>query len=185
MYRILVMLSMVLVGCSSSQGTYTPGGSAPRSTDVIMDEARHLLQLNAPGAGSTSVEAPAELVWAALPAVYAQLGLQGRVLDDQRRVYGQPETSVRRRLQNEPLSRFLDCGSRSGIPNVNSYTVRLAVRTHVQAAGEGVSQIRTQVEANANTPGGGDPLVRCGSTNELERRIETRLILQLVRDGGP
>jgi hypothetical protein len=183
MHRLLVLLSVALVGCSSAQGTHSPVGSTQRSTDLATDGSRHLLEVRAPGAAMVPIAASPDRVWEALPVVYTELGLTGQVLDAQRRIFGQPETTMRRRLQSEPLSRFLDCGMRSGIANANSYNVRVSVRTQVLADGADASQLLTQVEASAYSSGGTDPWVRCGSTNALEQRIVERLRQQLAR--GP
>lgn len=180
-----VGLVLVLAGCSSTQGTYTPAASSAQSTEVALpEEALGLLALSSTltrtGAGSYRILADPERAWAVLRAAYGEVGLHGEVLDEGRRVYGQRDRSVRRQLEREPLSRFLNCGSRSGLPNANSYTINLSVRTQVVPEPDGTAQLRTQVEASGRAPGGSEGRVRCGSTYELEKRIAQAVMRRTV-----
>jgi hypothetical protein len=168
---VLVALALVLAGCASAQQTSAPAGTT-QTTDLISPESSYRMQLTSLSAGTVVVAAPMERVWAALPLVYAELELQGRPLDATQGVFGQPQTTIRRRLAGAAASRYLDCGSRAGIVNADSYSVTLTITTQVRAHGADATQLRTEIQANGRPPGSSDPPVRCGSTNALERRIE-------------
>jgi hypothetical protein len=175
MRTIATLAAVLLAGCAS-QGAVTPGTGGTRSSELVTStDARYRVEMASAGAAAVNVPAAVERVWEALPAAFASLGLSGEVLDAARRVYGVSELTVRRRLAGEPVSRSLNCGARAGIANADSYSVRVTIRTQVQPDGEGGSRVRIEVEGSARAPGGSDPWVRCGSTNELEVRLEDEI----------
>ena len=173
--RTLMCIVAAGTAACASQGAVTPGAGTTRTADVTAaSDARYRVEMTTPGAGAVSIPRPAGEVWAVLPAVYESIGLTGEVMDGARQVYGQREVTVRRRLAGAQVSRYLNCGTRAGIANADSYSVRVSVRTQVLADGD-ASHVRTEVEAAARAPGSSDPWVRCGSTNQLERRIENAI----------
>lgn len=167
-----VVLPLLLAGCASTTAVPT-GAPTTRTTQVTAADARYQVDQSAAGADFVSVPAAPDAVWDALAPAYEALGMQGRVLDAERRIFGQPETTVRRQLGGTQLSRFLDCGNRVGVVNANSYSVTLTVTSYVRPGPAGGAQLRTQVDAMARAPGSSEAPVRCGTTNELERRIES------------
>jgi hypothetical protein len=172
---MLLVLSVAATAACASQGAVTPGAGTTRTADVTAaSDGRYRVEMTAAGAGAVTIPRPADEVWAVLPAVYESIGLTGEVLDRERRVFGQREVTVRRRLAGAQVSRYLSCGTRAGMANADSYSVRVSVRTQAVPAGE-ASQVRTEIEAAARAPGSSDPWVRCGSTNQLERRIENAI----------
>jgi len=183
MPRRLVLLSVLaLAGCASSGGIE---GTSQRSVELTSsNDAQYRVEMVNAAAGRVAIAAPADQVWAALPAVFAELGLadQAQVLDETGRIYGTQPNSVRRRLAGVALSRLLDCGSRAGIANADSYAITIAIRTQVQPDAAGGSTLRTEVDAHGRATGTSDASVRCGTTNELERRIE-RLVKARIAAG--
>jgi len=186
MPRRLVLLSVVLAGCASSGGAAGIEGTQSRSVEVRSGtESEYRMEMVNTAAGRVAIAASADQVWAALPDVFTEVGLdQAGVLDESARVYGMQPTSVRRRLAGVPLSRLLDCGSRAGIPNADSYSVTVAIRTQVQPDGAEGSFLRTELEAHGRATGTSDASVRCGTTNELERRIERLVKARIAGIGG-
>jgi hypothetical protein len=114
--------------------------------------------------------------WAALPGAYAAVGLTGGgVIDEAARQFGMAPTTLPRRLDNSPLSRFVDCGSTRLIPNADTYAVRLQVSTQLVAEVTGVTRVQTVVEGTARPREMSGNPVLCSSTGELERRIARQL----------
>lgn len=173
MRMLIVILAVVVAGCST-RSAVTPGTTTTRVTTA--DNTRIAVETERVGAAPVAINASAARVWELLPSVYAALGLDGQVFDDARRIYGQPQTTVRRRLADTPISQYLNCGTRAGMANVDSYNIRITIRTQVQPNGDDASTIRTQVDASGRSPSGSDHWVTCGTTNRLERRIETMLV---------
>jgi hypothetical protein len=175
MPRRLVLLGvMALAGCASSGGAGGIEGTSRRSVELTSATQEQIrVEMVTTGAGRVAIAATPDQVWAALPEVFTEMGLdQAGVLDEAGRIYGTQPASVRRRLAGVALSRLLDCGARAGIANADSYAVTIAIRTQVQPDGAGGSFLRTEVDAHGRATGTSDVSVRCGSTNVLERRIE-------------
>lgn len=187
MPRLHVLLTLVLAGCASSGGASGIEGTTSRSVELTSASEGQTIRMemvNAP-AGRVAIAAPADQVWAALPEVFTELGLdRAGVLDETGRVYGIQPTAVRRRLAGVALSRLLDCGSRAGIQNADSYSVTIAVRTQVQPNNATGSYLLTEVDAHGRATGTSDVSVRCGTTNELERRIERLVKAHIAGTAG-
>lgn len=183
MNRVIVLATLLLAACGSSEQTVASAPTTRTTQVTTAGDSPVLLEQSSAAAGFVPVIASPDALWQVLPAVYAELGLQGRVIDAQRMVFGQPETTVRRQLAGTQLSRYLDCGRRVGVVNANSYNVTLTVTSYVRPHGEGAAQLRTQVDATARAPGTSEAAVRCGTTNELERQIE-RLARERLESAG-
>jgi hypothetical protein len=170
-------LAILLGGCGPAIAV-GPGEAPVRHVEITDSEGRTSITRIAT-AGATSVFIPFSTgaVWAVLPQVYAELGMHGAAIEERRHIFAQPRTTVRRTLARAPLSTYLDCGSRAGIPNADSYNVTLTVVTQLQPDGEEGTQLRTSIEASARAAGSSDPHVRCGSTNALEQRIPHGVLL--------
>jgi hypothetical protein len=181
MKKILFALPLALAACGPAVSGVAVGET---QRDVAVYDPQtgiHSTRLTPTGASTAVLPFSTEAIWALLPGVYAELGIQATVVDERRKMYGQPQTSVRRRFAGSPISTFLDCGSRAGIQNADSYNVTISVVTQLQPARENATHFRTIVEATARAQGGTDPAVRCGSNQALEQRIHNRVLLALAR----
>jgi hypothetical protein len=169
-YRMLALV-LTLAGCASASApSAAPASETHRRELDTADGSRLRVEGIARPGATLAVAVTADEAFAALPAAYAELGLDGAVADAAGRVYARESFVVRRRLGGVPLSRYLDCGTRMGLPNADAYAVRLAVATRVEPHGPGAT-LRTEIQATAQDSGRSDPPVRCGTTSELERRI--------------
>jgi hypothetical protein len=125
---------------------------------------------------TATVLAPLENAWAALPAAYAAVGLTGAgALDADRHIFGVGPVVLPRRLNNVPLSRFVDCGATQFVPNADSYAVRLQIVTRLTAEAAGVTRASTTVDGTARSREMSGNAITCTSTGELERRIAQAL----------
>jgi hypothetical protein len=180
MKKILMALPLVLAACGPAVSGAAVGET---QRDVAVYDPQigiHNIRINPSGPAAVVVPFTPEAIWSVLPRVYAELGIQGTVIDERRRMYGQPQTSVRRRFAGSPISNFLDCGCRAGLQNADSYNVVVLVVTELQPAPENATHLRTYVEASARAQGGTDPTVRCGSKQVLEQRIQNMALLALA-----
>ena len=88
-----------------------------------------------------------------------------------------PFVRARRRIGTVAAVRAVDCGGDSGMPNAETYELRLAIRSRVVAGEGGGSLIQTTVEGtgrNATTAAASE--VRCSSKGAVEQRL-----VELVR----
>jgi hypothetical protein len=167
----------VLAGCASQAPT--PRGPERVSTVALTTANDAVVEASVRSRvepRTANVLLPLDSAWAALPAAYAALGLtEASVVDQATRQYGIAPTTLPRRLNDTPLSRFVDCGSTRFIPNADSYAVRLQVTTQLVAETPSVTRVQTLVAGTARTREMSGNPVQCTSTGELERRISQQL----------
>ena len=167
------MFAAALSGCAAAS-THAPAapGAVVRTTgsfntDVPLSQANVEL--------SDTIAFDAARVWSELPRVYRALALPVNATDTRARRLGAVEFEPRR-MEDQPLSRFLDCGR--GITageNADTYRVTLSVETRVEAeavsAGPQRSVIRSFVSATARPRATSGNPVPCQSKGGIERRI--------------
>ncbi|HEY0021788.1 MAG TPA: hypothetical protein VGB24_02730 [Longimicrobium sp.] len=180
MTRSSGFLLLLLAGCAAQAPT--PAGPERVSTVALpptpdgMIEAGTLAVRTRVEPRVANVLLPLDSAWAALPDVYAALGLTGAgVMDEAARQFGVGPVVLPRRLNNTPLSRFVDCGSTQFMANADSYAVRLQVSTQLVAEGTAATRVLTVVEGTARSREMSGNPVTCTSTGELERRIARQL----------
>jgi hypothetical protein len=130
---------------------------------------------------SQEVAAPVDRVWAVLPAVYRELGLEAESDPARRTMSGVARVS--RRFMGEPATRFLDCGrGQFGAEIASQYALRMTVSTTVNpAAGEGTgSRLDTAIEAHAYSDGANSVAAQCRSQGRLEEMIAARVRQRLA-----
>ena len=172
---------LLLGGCASGGAA---GKAAPRSDDMggsvvqtaVLQNAgggsRGMNMLSTTEVNSTVVAAPPDQAFQALSAAYAQLGIAVTDLNQQARTLGNGDLRVRRRIGDVQTVRAFDCGGDSGMPNAETYQLRLTVQSRVIPSDAGGSVIQTTVEGSgrsATTTASSD--VRCSSKGVLEQRI--------------
>ena len=119
--------------------------------------------------------------WAAVPAVYGELGIQPTLVDSKQHVFGNAGANYRRKLGSQRMSRFFDCGSTAGISNADDYDLLIRVITQIIPADAGLSAVRTQAEATGHATATSGQVVRCASTGALEEKIAQMVSDQATR----
>ncbi|HEX2187814.1 MAG TPA: hypothetical protein VHG51_02890 [Longimicrobiaceae bacterium] len=174
MTRASALLLLSLCGCAG--GGLAAGSGAPSTTHMETGGGAFDITSTADArVASHAVAAPAERVWAALPAAFQAVGLTGGVVSESERVYGTPLLRFRGRLAGERASRFLRCGTNPiGSPAADLYDLEAVVRAAVQPDAAGAARLEVLVEATAAPPAGGTR-TPCTSTRELEDRIAAQV----------
>jgi hypothetical protein len=187
-WRALVLVSVLALGGAGTGCASASGGGAGAADAAVTSVQTATLQ-NAAGAtrgvnllattevSSLAVAAPAEQTFQALTAAYAALGVPVTEIDQRARTVGNPSVRARRRIGTVAAVRAVDCGGDSGMPNAETYELRLAIRSRVVAGEGGGSLIQTTVEGtgrNATTAAASE--VRCSSKGAVEQRL-----VELVR----
>ncbi len=187
-YAVAVLaISVITTGCASSGRGELDTGSRGAFTQVEGDSRLYSFDLTSDRtAVRHTLAADPAAAWAALPAVYEEVGLQGaRVVDAKRRVFGIVSRVVApQSLAGEPLSRFLTCGSRTAASSADTYEVRLRALTQIDSTAGG-SAVLTRLDAVARSRGVSGLPVRCSTTGRLERLLVDSLQARAVRAGGP
>jgi hypothetical protein len=178
----LLLLPLALAACASPPGAGPDPNAAPRLSNVAQNQVLDgagMMQADVMAnrtvrAEALGVEASPDRAYAALSVAFEKHGLPASHIVTPLRELGVSDLKARRRLGNERLSRYLNCGDRlPGMPNADDYDVRLSVQSRVVAVpGDSVrSSLVTLVTGSARPIGLGGGQVSCTTTGELERRL--------------
>lgn len=185
---LVVAIACAFVACASSGGTGTASG-ASQSQNLSFD-------MNLQGQGfqlrmtedilvnvDTVAVAPDRL-WPELPAAYDALGIPITTVNAEARLIGAVEGRVRGRIGDDPVSRFVRCGSTMTGEVADQYEVYLTSVTQVEpvSADSGSSIVSSHVKAIAQGASGNT--VECATRGRLESDIREQLLLELGRGEG-
>jgi hypothetical protein len=127
-----------------------------------------------------SLGASRDDAWAALPQVYASLGLRADLVDPATHRYGaQRVTQVR--IGERRTRDLVRCGNDGAGPSsVSGHRIQLSIVSRLSASAGGKTDVTTEVAGWATSvEGGSTGAVRCVSTGELEQQIAIRLAAAL------
>ena len=169
------LAAVAALACASrQQQPQTSGGTSIQTTRVSVGQNTTAITTVAETQiGVAQYPAPLPLVWGALRTAYDSLGIPLTKLDEANHVLGNEGMKVRRRLGKTSLTRLLDCGSAQAGPNAETYEVHLSVLSLVTPNGTDQTQSATKVEASARPVSFAGDFVRCTSTGQLERSLES------------
>lgn len=178
-HRSVLLLAVALGACASSQSA--PGSQPPvevgattQRIQSAMDNTKILggVVANQVAVG-VSVAAPANDVWTALQAVYAELKVPEGTLETASRSIGNQQFRVRRKFAGESMVKWVDCGNGSGGPNAETYDIQLSLISYVTVVSATQSNLTTRVSGQGSDPafGRGNSVV-CNTQGELEKQIE-------------
>jgi hypothetical protein len=128
---------------------------------------------------------PLQPVWRAMVPAFEEVGLRGAgVMDADRRVFGYPSAVMPRRLADNRLSTYLDCGQGPAGNYADIYRVTGTVIAAVRPAAEpDRTLVEVAVEAVARPREVSGQTVRCSSNGRLERRIAQSVMMHAL--GSP
>lgn len=182
---VSALVLFALSSCATA-GTTATEQAAPRrtittvtNTNAAGQTTTTALTTYTTAAAPATIQAVPAAVFAVLGEVYSAIGIEVGTVDAPTRTMGNTQFRATRRLRNEPLSRYVDCGGNSmGASLANTRPVRISILSTVTPQGTS-SQLRTVVEASTTTAeqSGGIP---CTSTGELEASIARMVALRLA-----
>lgn len=167
-------VALLLGACGGSRARVPSGGEAQSTMRVASGSGERAGQLTIVASDRPLVDrlaVPADSAWGVLPAVYADLGIDYKTLDQTRRVIANDALAVRRQLGRVPLSRYVSCGTANGRDNADSFAVTLSVRTQVVADSAAGTAVVSTVSATARSLLFDTGDVACSSTQRLEEQI--------------
>lgn len=178
--RVMVSLVLAVTGlsCASSPGSGPLEGAASGGRPELK-EASSGTVIQLPGdqpSRGIEVAASPEKAWSALPLVYQELGIAGKVLDPGSRTFG-----LRRfrtgQIGGRRTDEYVRCASQSMGPSaVAGYRLELSVVSRVESSPGGQAAVSTHVTGSASAIDGTSTApVRCVSTGGLEERIARML----------
>jgi hypothetical protein len=121
-------------------------------------------------------------VWRVLPEVYERLAIPVTTLDPAQRLIGNRGYGARH-LEDNPLSRYLDCGRGMGPAYADHYSVTLLVITRLSPATGGSTIIETTIDGSAKPRDVGGSPQHCVSKGRLELRV-AELAVEMIENGA-
>ncbi len=165
MFNTIAVAAGLMMGC----------GGTPMAQQIPIERNRRLSQnLDTLGVEG-SLSAPVARVWAALPAVFAELGLEINFRDLSPKRTGTCYQQVHGRLGREMLSTYVDCGDSRSVPNADRFEIALTVLTTVVPASDQTTRIYTFVLGAGNDGTSSTGRVWCYSRGAIETRIRKLL----------
>ncbi|HET7275447.1 MAG TPA: hypothetical protein VFI91_09820 [Longimicrobiaceae bacterium] len=169
---------LALISVSACSPTVARGPSMAPSGPTFITGSGSFIELAEDKRGLLArVPVPIDSAWAALPSVYAELGIDiGTMISAAHRI-GNLEFIATRRLGGVRLDEYFRCGRTSaGASAANSYRLYISILTDLAPVSAGETEVHTLAQASARSNSGAsrDP-VMCTSTGELEGRIAEAL----------
>ena len=173
------LLLAVTTACASSSAPRGPELGAPTERTVAVDDQNVYRTTVLPNA-KAPLAAPPGRAFEALRTVYTELEIPALVSDPATGRVGNTDFWKSRRLGNEAMSNYLNCGESFTGPAANSYRIYISLVSIVRPDGKGGSELETAFHAQAqNMEGTSADRVPCGSTGRLEERIRKSVLLKL------
>jgi hypothetical protein len=181
MRKMLLAACCALAACGPAASTPSSGPGQMPTQIVSTGDGIHVTTSAAVRVVSMDLDAPVDRVWAVLPAVYQELGLETSADAARRTAMG--GASFTRRFQGESATRFFDCGmGQFGSQIAANYTIRMTVSTTVNPDDDGSgSRLDSMIEAFARSNDGANAVAaQCSSEGRLEQLISDRVRARLA-----
>ncbi len=169
--RSSFLLPLALLAACASGGGNVPLGGTEQTINLADGTGGVLRMRGSDGARVSTIAAPVDKVWRVLPVVFDSLGLALTDINPATHLIGNSGMKVHAKLGATALGKYIDCGSTQGFPSAESYDIQMSVKTQVEAASDGSTNIGTLVEAVGRPMAFAGEYVRCSTKGELEQRI--------------
>jgi len=165
--------------CASSPSPRGPELGAPTERTVAVDDQNVYRTTVLPNA-KAPIPAPPTRAFEALKTVYTELDIPAAVSDPATGRVGNTDFWKSRRLGDQAMSTYLNCGDSFTGPAANNYRIYISLVSIVRPDGKGASELETAFHAQAqNMEGTSADRIPCGSTGRLEERIRKSVLLKL------
>ena len=183
MRRVCLLLSLVgTASCASTSSTPDVRGTTERT--VAVDDNNVYRTTVLPNAKAPIAAAPSR-AFAALKTVYDELGIPPGTYDPATGRVGNTDFWKSRRLGNESMSVYLNCGESFTGPVANNYRIYISLLSIIRPDGKGASELETAFSAQAqNMEGTSGDRIACGSTGRLEETIRRNVLLKVGAVGS-
>ncbi|MES2522129.1 MAG: hypothetical protein V4617_05475 [Gemmatimonadota bacterium] len=166
------------VACASR--SVAPELSTPRmSTQTIQvagGASANVSLVNNSASQKAILDLTPDQAFAATERAFAALAIPVTDRDAGLRRVGNMAFRTRRKVGDLLMTKVVDCGGDTGMPNAETYTVTLTILSQITPNDAGGSVIQTLVEGSAVNPlTNASNAVRCSSVGGLEARIKALL----------
>ena len=179
MRRFMSLLVLAATAsCASSGSSPGSGIATPSERIVAMDNQAVYRTTVQPNAKVLIPVAPSR-AFEAVRAVYEELGVPTGTYDPATGRVGNTSFWKTRKLGNESLSTYLNCGESFSGSIADTYRIYISLISAVRPDGTGASELETAFSAQAqNMDGAASDKVACGTTGRLEERIRKSVLLK-------
>lgn len=180
MCRLVLLLVLAATMSCASSGS-SPGSeiATPSERIVAADNQGTYRTTVAPNAKVPIPAAPSR-AFDALKAVYSELGVPLGTDDPATGRVGNTNFWKTRKLGNEAISTYLNCGDSFAGTAADTYRIYISLISVVRPDGKGASELETAFTAQArNMEGTTADRVACGTTGRLEDRIQKSVLLKV------
>ena len=172
-------LLALIVSSAACASNSAPDVGMPTDRTVAVDDRAVYRTTVLPNAKAVIPAAP-NRVFDATKLVYEELGIPPGTHDPATGRVGNMDFWKQRRLGNEPLSSFLNCGDSFTGPLANTYRIYISLLSQVRPDGKGGAELETAFHAQAqNMEGSSSDRIACGSTGRLEEKIRKTVLLKV------
>lgn len=180
----LLLLLASTASCASSSSPPSSGLPTPGERTVAVDD-NQVYRTTVLANQRSPLAAPPGRAFAAVKAVYEELGVPAGTHDPSTGRIGNTDFWKSRRLGDQALSAYLNCGESFTGPVANNYRIYMSLLSVVRPDGKGASELETAFSAQAqNMEGSSTDRIACGSTGRLEERIRKGALLKLGSVGS-
>lgn len=173
----LAILMVAVAACASS--SRSPDVALPTERTVAVDD-QNVYRTTVTANAKAPIAAAPDRAFQALKAVYEELGVPPGTHDPATGRLGNTDFWKSRRLANEALSNFINCGESFTGPVANNYRIYMSLLSVIRPDGKGASELETAFVASAqNMEGSSSDRIACGSTGRLEERIRKSVLLKV------
>jgi hypothetical protein len=171
------LFAVATAGCASSSPA--PDVGLPTERTIAVDD-QNVYRTTVLANSKAPIAAPPGRAFEALKVVYGELGVPPGTNDPATGRFGNTDFWKQRRLGNEAMSTFLNCGESFTGPVANNYRIYISLLSIIRPDGKGASELETGFSAQAqNMEGSAGDRIACGSTGRLEERIRKGVLLKL------
>jgi hypothetical protein len=167
-----VLVALAAAGCAPPH-TPPPPRPAPDLRTIVIDGGVRTSETKVRQEGSIGeirLLANPSQVWAVLPGVFQKLDIDVTTVDPDDGVLGNVAFRTRS-VEGQRMSHYFDCGS--GLPSIlsDTHTVTLAVLIHLFPEPNGVTVVKTTLDAFSSDRALSGNATHCVSRGRLEQRI--------------
>ena len=166
-------LLALAAACASGPNTGVAPTNQGTTTVMVTAEGNRTLRGTAPVANSVQTPLPVDSALARLRAAYELASVPVALFDPATGRVGNSRWLIRRALNHEPLSTFVDCGRSMTGTNADQDQLTLSIISTVRPTAGGGSQVQTLLTGSAQdrTSGNVSDMQPCTTRGTLETRI--------------
>jgi hypothetical protein len=177
--RCPTLLLLIASAACASSGSHVPDVSMPSERTVAVDD-QQVYRTTVLANAKAPIAASPSRAFDALKVVYEELGIPPGTNDPATGRIGNTDFWKQRRLGNEAMSTYLNCGESFTGPVANNYRIYISLLSVIRPDGKGASELETAFHAQAqNMEGSSADRISCGSTGRLEERIRKSVLLKV------